>query len=203
MSGRCGIQAFLGQSDRGDSAGLQLLISNGRVRTISAFSCLGLSLQGQTMPRRSPTRLTRNRSPPKWIPRFPAVFWRPQDCSRPAPCTAIIRSIDISGDGPNNSGRAVTPVRDALIARGITINGLAISLPPHDGSVRLNSFGESYIEKYYKGCVIGGPGAFVIAVSILPDFEKAIRRKFVFEISGLPPRLLPTALSTTLADLLG
>jgi Protein of unknown function (DUF1194) len=111
--------------------------------------------------------------------------------------------IDISGDGPNNSGRAVTPVRDALIARGITINGLAISLPPHDGSVRLNSFGESYIEKYYKGCVIGGPGAFVIAVSILPDFEKAIRRKFVFEISGLPPRLLPTALSTTLADLLG
>src|SRR5258708_4595782 len=36
------------------------------------------------------------------------------------------RIIDISGDGTNNSGRHVTEARDQAIARGITINGLAI-----------------------------------------------------------------------------
>jgi hypothetical protein len=66
---------------------------------------------------------------------------------------------------------------------------LAISLPPHGAPDRLSSFGERYIETYYESCVVGGPGAFVIAVSISPDFAKAIRRKFVLEISGLPARL--------------
>ncbi len=36
------------------------------------------------------------------------------------------RIIDISGDGTNNSGRPVTEARDQAIARGVTINGLAI-----------------------------------------------------------------------------
>jgi Protein of unknown function (DUF1194) len=37
--------------------------------------------------------------------------------------------VDVSGDGPNNEGPRVAPARDALIARGVTINGLVISLP--------------------------------------------------------------------------
>ena len=36
------------------------------------------------------------------------------------------RIIDISGDGTNNSGRAVTEARDQAISLGVTINGLAI-----------------------------------------------------------------------------
>src|ERR1700752_2572618 len=36
------------------------------------------------------------------------------------------RVIDISGDGPNNSGPPVTPVRDEALAKGIVINGLPI-----------------------------------------------------------------------------
>src|SRR5207244_7615947 len=39
---------------------------------------------------------------------------------------AARRIIDISGDGTNNSGRPVTEARDEAIARGVTINGLAI-----------------------------------------------------------------------------
>ena len=39
------------------------------------------------------------------------------------------RVVDVSGDGPNNAGPRVAPARDALIARGVTINGLVISLP--------------------------------------------------------------------------
>ena len=36
------------------------------------------------------------------------------------------RTIDVSGDGNNNSGRDVTAARDDALARGITINGLVI-----------------------------------------------------------------------------
>src|SRR5690606_19337154 len=34
--------------------------------------------------------------------------------------------IDVSGDGRNNSGRPAAAARDDAVARGITINGLAI-----------------------------------------------------------------------------
>ncbi len=40
----------------------------------------------------------------------------------------IRRVIDVSGDGANNSGPLVVPVRDELVAAGITINGLPIML---------------------------------------------------------------------------
>jgi hypothetical protein len=97
--------------------------------------------------------------------------------------------IDVSGDGPNNAGPPVAQVRDAMVARSATINGLAISKFRHDVPDMPNSFGEGSVGWYYEGCVIGGPGAFVIAVSDLADFEKAIRRKLVLEIAGLPSRL--------------
>ena len=39
--------------------------------------------------------------------------------------------IDISGDGPNNAGPGIAPIRDQLIARDVTINGHPIALPRH------------------------------------------------------------------------
>src|SRR5215510_11361919 len=36
------------------------------------------------------------------------------------------RSIDISGDGPNNTGPPIYSARDEIVARRITINGLAV-----------------------------------------------------------------------------
>ena len=38
------------------------------------------------------------------------------------------RTIDISGDGPNTVGTPVTPTRDAVLAHGVTINGLPIMI---------------------------------------------------------------------------
>ena len=38
------------------------------------------------------------------------------------------RVIDVSGDGANNAGEVIVPVRDAVLAQGITINGLPIML---------------------------------------------------------------------------
>ncbi|SCB57524.1 Protein of unknown function [Rhizobium aethiopicum] len=87
--------------------------------------------------------------------------------------------IDVSGDGPNNSGNPVTPSRDKAVASGMIINGLAIMLRPSDAPGGL--------DKYYADCVIGGPGAFVLPVHKIEDFTIAVRRKLVLEISGLSP----------------
>ncbi|RXT23972.1 hypothetical protein B5P46_18765 [Rhizobium leguminosarum] len=87
--------------------------------------------------------------------------------------------IDVSGDGPNNSGDPVTPARDKAIEAGMIINGLAIMLRPSDAP--------NGLDKYYADCVIGGPGAFVLPVRKIEDFAVAVRRKLVLEISGISP----------------
>ena len=43
-----------------------------------------------------------------------------------APYEAPRRTIDVSGDGTNNSGRDVGLARDEALAKGVTINGLVI-----------------------------------------------------------------------------
>jgi hypothetical protein len=94
------------------------------------------------------------------------------------------RVIDISGDGPNNSGPPVTRVRDQLIEDGIVINGLPIMLRP---SMSSTYFDLDRLDEYYSDCVIGGVGSFAIAIRKLEDFLPAIRQKLLLEISGLTP----------------
>lgn len=87
--------------------------------------------------------------------------------------------IDVSGDGPNNSGSPVVPARDKAVEAGIVINGLALMLRP--------SGTPGGLDKYYGDCVTGGPGSFVLPVHKIEDFAIAIRRKLVMEISGISP----------------
>src|SRR5438270_3665620 len=69
----------------------------------------------------------------------------------------IRRVVDVSGDGTNNSGPLLVPMRDDLIGSGITINGLPIMLKrPTPGSLDIEN-----LDIYYEDCVIGGPAAFV------------------------------------------
>jgi hypothetical protein len=99
------------------------------------------------------------------------------------------RVIDISGDGPNNQGNLVTYMRDLVVAMGIGINGLPLALKaPNTGSLDIQN-----LEDYYRECVIGGPGAFVIPISDKERFAEAIKTKLVLEISALepPPRMIP------------
>jgi hypothetical protein len=99
------------------------------------------------------------------------------------------RVIDVSGDGPNNQGHAVTYIRDQVVAQGIGINGLPLALKaPNSWTVDVAN-----LEDYYRDCVIGGPGAFVISVSDKARFAEAIRTKLVLEISALEPpaRVIP------------
>ena len=75
-------------------------------------------------------------------------------------------------------------MRDDVLAKGITINGLPIMLK------RPNSFTMDIddLDVYYEDCVIGGPGAFVIPIRERDQFKEAIRTKLVLEIAGPLPR---------------
>ncbi len=97
------------------------------------------------------------------------------------------RVIDVSGDGPNNQGRPVTRARDAALEKGIIINGLP--LMTRDEMSRVWDLPD--LDEYYRRCVIGGPGAFVIPVLDWSQFADAVKRKLVLEISGMPARVIP------------
>ncbi|MEP1537606.1 MAG: DUF1194 domain-containing protein [Paracoccaceae bacterium] len=94
------------------------------------------------------------------------------------------RVIDISGDGPNNSGGTVSTARDAIVAQGITINGLPLMTHTPNGPYA--RWGIPDLDVYYRSCVIGGPGAFVIPVNDWDTFADAVRRKLVMEIAQAP-----------------
>lgn len=100
------------------------------------------------------------------------------------------RVIDVSGDGPNNQGPPVLAARDAVIARGIVVNGLPILTNPlnYDGFFDLQE-----LDIYYEDCVIGGTGAFIVPVTEAGQFASAIRRKLVMEIAAAAPRARPAA----------
>lgn len=106
------------------------------------------------------------------------------------PYRGLRRVIDISGDGPNNSGPPVTPIRDRLVEEGVVINGLPVFIRPSQSSL----FDISYLDRYYADCVIGGPGAFMIPIRDKSEFATATRQKLILEISGLQnsPRIIPT-----------
>jgi len=99
------------------------------------------------------------------------------------PYPGLRRVIDISGDGPNNNGVPVTPVRDEAVSKGIVINGLPIM-------VKEPSYSTMDIENldwYYEDCVIGGPGSFVVAIKDREKFKEAIRTKLLLEVAGRTP----------------
>lgn len=89
-----------------------------------------------------------------------------------APVRADRLVIDIIADGENNDGNRVENTRDSIIARGTTINALAV----------INEV--SYLHYYLRNRVIGGPGAFVERAADYIDFKRAFRKKLLREIKG-------------------
>jgi len=90
--------------------------------------------------------------------------------------------IDISGDGPNNSGPLVTIARGKAIRAGLTINGLPII---NDRLSRRGRPPMPNLDLYYRNCVIGGPRAFIVVAENFKSFAHAIRRKLVLEIAEI------------------
>ncbi len=99
--------------------------------------------------------------------------------------------IDVSGDGPNNAGGLVVGARDRAVAAGVTVNGLPIL---DNGGGIYSWYNIPNLDLYYRDCVIGGPGAFLVVAEDFGDFARAVRRKLILEIAGRPPRLVAAQL---------
>ena len=123
----------------------------------------------------------------------------------PAKATRIV--VDVSGDGPDNcnADETIETVRDELVATGVTLNGLPInegdpSAPVGEGAYRApgTAFKDSALAKpnagpvtledWYRAHVMGGVGSFVLPANGYADFGRAMRQKFVIEISGIKPQ---------------
>ena len=96
------------------------------------------------------------------------------------PFNTTRRTIDISGDGPNNQGNFILDARNQVLAKNITINGLPLLFKrPQD-----SWFDIPNLDEYYIKCVIGGPSSFSIPVHDIVDFQSALRMKLVLEIAS-------------------
>jgi hypothetical protein len=87
-----------------------------------------------------------------------------------APTRATRLVVDVSGDGASNRGLPPATARADLVARGVTVNGLAVT-NVEDG-----------LEGYYAREVVGGAGSFVLAARDYEDFRGVIRRKLLREL---------------------
>jgi hypothetical protein len=112
----------------------------------------------------------------------------------PAKATKVV--LDVSGDGPDNCNaeEPTEKVRDELVKYGVTVNGLPIleggAVAEAPGGVSSQSYlgedtGEQGLEEWYRTHVKGGPGSFVLPANGYADFGRAIRQKFVLEVSSL------------------
>ena len=104
-----------------------------------------------------------------------------------APYQAVRRTIDVSGDGTNNSGRDISSVRDEVLAKGVTINGLVIlsETPLPWNPEHTNPPGG--LDEYYRRNVTGGPGSFVMVADSHNSFGQAIVKKMIAEIAWAEP----------------
>lgn len=94
------------------------------------------------------------------------------------PAKAFRIIVDVSGDGRENCNPEDPPasVRDQLATSGVTVNGLPI-LEGDEGAT---------LEGWYRENIMGGPGSFILPANGFGDFGRAIRQKFMIEISGKP-----------------
>ena len=113
------------------------------------------------------------------VPRAPGVstelslaLLAAADLLAACPCETASRIIDVSGDGVNNGPMSTWIARDEVVARGIRINGLPIVTPA-----------EPKLAEWYQANVVGGDGAFMEVANGYEDFARAMRRKFLLEVS--------------------
>jgi hypothetical protein len=97
--------------------------------------------------------------------------------------------IDLSADSAwNPQGPPIAAAREAVVARGATVNGLAILCREAACSGRPRA---GDLEAEFERDLIGGPGAFVVTAEDGPSFMAAVRRKLVLEIAALAPDAIP------------
>jgi hypothetical protein len=81
--------------------------------------------------------------------------------------------IDVSGDGPDNSGLDLESARQRARKAGITVNGLPIMADQRD------------LDLYYRDKVIIGADSFIEPANDFEDYIRAIREKLLKELRPL------------------
>jgi hypothetical protein len=87
-----------------------------------------------------------------------------------APFAADRSVINVIGNGWDNVGEGPRAARDRVIAAGGTINGVVLGLDP-------------ILMSYYRGNVIGGPGAFLLSAGDPTAMTDVLARKFLYDIA--------------------
>jgi hypothetical protein len=155
-TGRIAISVFQWSDDRSQLIVVPWTIING------SGSAIALADQLENMPR----KLAEGGTSISSSMRFGAAMLEA------APMQAERRVIDISSDGRNNIGISPDRVRNQIVRRGITINGLVI----------INEW--PTLDTYFEQQVVGGPAHFVIVANDYPAYAEAIYRKLLREITG-------------------
>ena len=89
--------------------------------------------------------------------------------------------IDVSGDGDDNQGTVgLREVRDAVVARGVVINGLPIIVKPPEYIFPPQP--PEGLDVYYRNHVVGGEGHVTIESIGFDNFKQAILQKLLLEI---------------------
>lgn len=89
--------------------------------------------------------------------------------------------IDVSGDGDDNQGiGGLHAARDALVAKGVVINGLPIVVKPPEYIFPPQP--PEGLDVYYREHVVGGEGHVSIESIGFDNFKQAILQKLLLEI---------------------
>ena len=91
------------------------------------------------------------------------------------------RTLDISGDGPNNSGIWPGETHERLASDRVTVNALVVAADPMQiGDARQAEIKE--LSSYFRSEVILGADAFVEAALGYVDYQRAMTRKLLREL---------------------
>ena len=92
-------------------------------------------------------------------------------------------TLDLSGDGPSNSGPRPKGISQPAGVGPITVNGLVVADSALDRDRQYRQVGD--LAAYYEAYVIRGPGAFVEAAFGYADYEAAMTRKLLRELTSI------------------
>ncbi|WP_106744795.1 DUF1194 domain-containing protein [Yoonia maritima] len=84
------------------------------------------------------------------------------------------RTLDVSGDGPANTGPRPQDIANAAMPDGVIVNGLVI-----------DASNDAELATYYRSYVIRGPGSFVEVARSFDDYAAAMERKLLRELQSI------------------
>ncbi len=91
--------------------------------------------------------------------------------------TCLTKTIDMAGDGVNNDGFGPPEAYAAFPFDGVTVNGLVVNGADFEGETDLIPF--------FQSQVIRGPGAFIEVANGFEDYERAMQRKLLRELTSM------------------